>query len=30
MWRKRQEIQGKRVATVSEIWRVLDKRVFGK
>jgi hypothetical protein len=28
MWRKHQEIQGKRVATVSEIWRVLDKHLF--
>ena len=28
MWHKRQEIQSKRVATVSEIWRVLDKRLF--
>ena len=28
MWRKRQEIQSKRVASVGDIWRVLDKRVF--
>lgn len=28
MWRKRQQIQGKRVATPGEIWRVLDKRLF--
>ena len=28
MWHKRQEIQSKRVATASEIWRVLDKRLF--
>lgn len=28
MWRKRREIQAKRVATVGEIWRVLDKRLW--
>lgn len=28
MWRKRQEIQSKRVATVREIWRLLDKHLF--
>jgi GT2 family glycosyltransferase len=28
MWHKRQEIQINRVATVCEIWRVLDKRLF--
>jgi hypothetical protein len=28
MWRKRQRIQRTRVAAVSEIWRVLDKRLF--
>ena len=28
MWHKRQRIQRTRVATVSEIWRVLDKRLF--
>lgn len=27
MWRKRQKIQSKRVATISEIWRVLDKHL---
>ena len=30
MWRKRREIQKNRLASVGEIWRVLDKRVFGK
>ncbi len=30
MWRKRQEIQSRRIASVGEIWRVLDKRVFGR
>jgi len=29
MWRKRREIQKNRVATVGQIWRALDKRVFG-
>lgn len=28
MWRKRREIQAKRVATVGEIWRVLNKRLW--
>lgn len=28
MWRKRQEIQGKRVASIGEIWQQLDKRMF--
>jgi len=28
MWRKRQQIQKARVATVRDIWRVLDKRVL--
>jgi len=28
MWRKRQDIQRKRVTSVGEIWRVLDKLVF--
>ena len=28
VWVKRQQIQARRVATVQEIWRVLDKRVF--
>lgn len=28
MWRKRRDIQAKRVATVGEIWRVLDKRLW--
>lgn len=28
MWCKRREIQAKRVATVGEIWRVLDKRLW--
>lgn len=27
MWRKRREIQANRVASVSEIWRVMDKRL---
>jgi hypothetical protein len=27
MWRKRQAIQSARVATVREIWRVLDKHI---
>jgi GT2 family glycosyltransferase len=27
MWRKRREIQARRVASVGEIWRVLDKRL---
>lgn len=30
MWRKRQIIQKNRVATVSEIWHQLDKRIFVK
>ena len=30
MWRKRRAIQAGRVATISEIWRTLDKRLFGK
>lgn len=28
MWRKRQNIQRRRVASLGEIWRVLDKRMF--
>lgn len=28
MWRKRQDIQRRRVASVAEIWRVLDKRIL--
>jgi GT2 family glycosyltransferase len=28
MWRKRRETQAKRVASISEIWRVLDKRFW--
>jgi GT2 family glycosyltransferase len=28
IWRKRREIQSRRVATISEIWRVLDKRLW--
>lgn len=28
MWRKRQKIQRKRVVSVADIWRVLDKRVI--
>jgi len=28
MWRKRQAIQAGRVAGISEIWQVLDKRLF--
>lgn len=28
MWRKRREIQAKRIAAVGEIWRVLDKRLW--
>lgn len=28
MWRKRQQIQNRRIASVSGIWRVLDKRMF--
>ena len=28
MWRKRREIQQNRVASIGDIWRVLDKRVF--
>lgn len=27
MWRKRRDIQGRRVASVGEIWRALDKRL---
>lgn len=30
MWRKRQVIQAGRVASIGEIWRVLDKRLFGR
>ena len=30
MWRKRQDIQKGRIASVSEIWRVLDKRWIKK
>lgn len=30
MWRKRRQIQSKRVASVAEIWRVLDKRMWPK
>ena len=30
MWRKRREIQQNRVASIGDIWRVLDKRVFGR
>ena len=29
MWRKRREIQKNRLASVGQIWRMLDKRVFG-
>jgi GT2 family glycosyltransferase len=28
MWRRRQEIQKNRIASVGEIWRMLDKRLF--
>jgi len=28
MWRKRQAIQSTRIATVREIWRVMDKRII--
>ena len=28
MWRKRREIQANRVATIGDIWRVLDKRIW--
>jgi len=28
MWRKRQAIQSTRIATVREIWRVMDKHVI--
>ena len=28
MWRKRQQIQKARVASVGDIWRVLDKRLI--
>jgi len=28
MWRKRQAIQSTRIATVREIWRVMDKRLL--
>lgn len=28
MWRKRREIQRRRVASVADIWRLLDKRLF--
>ena len=30
MWRKRREIQKNRVASAGQIWRVLDKSVFGR
>ena len=30
MWRKRREIQKNRKVSIGEIWRVLDKRVFGR
>ena len=30
MWRKRQDIQKGRIASVGEIWRVLDKRWIKK
>lgn len=30
MWRKRREIQKNRVATIGQIWRVLDKQLFRK
>ena len=30
MWRKRREIQKNRLVSVGQIWRVLDKRVFGR
>jgi GT2 family glycosyltransferase len=30
MWRKRQAIQSKRIATVREIWRLMDKQVVPK
>jgi hypothetical protein len=28
MWRKRQQIQAKRVATLGDIWQALDKRLW--
>ena len=28
MWRKRQTIQSTRIATVREIWRLMDKRII--
>ena len=28
MWRKRQQIQEARTASISEIWRMLDKRLL--
>ena len=28
MWRKRQQIQKARVASIGDIWRVLDKRLL--
>ena len=30
MWRKRQEIQKRRVVSIGEIWRALDKRILGR
>lgn len=30
MWRKRREIQKNRLASAGQIWRVLDKRMFGR
>jgi len=28
MWRKRQQIQKARIASIRDIWRVLDKRLL--
>ena len=28
MWRKRREIQKKRLASVGQVWRMLDKRLY--
>ncbi len=30
MWRKRQQIQKSRIASISDIWRVLDKHLIPK
>jgi len=30
IWRKRREIQTRRIAGISEVWRALDKHLFGK